>query len=133
MSAPPLRAETGAERIAAERERQVSEEGYDAEHDDGHDDGSLAMAAVCYAACAAGERIYAMDEYASQFRFSDPWPWGDGSDARPHDGNVPKDPTDEEGLRLLVKAGALIAAEIDRLLRRSAKAVEKSKKSRKKK
>jgi hypothetical protein len=107
---------TGVERIAIERVRQVEAEGYDAAHDAEHDGGQLAMAAACYAACAAGEQIYVMDEYASQLRFSDPWPWSDGSDARPYDGNAPKEPTDEQVLRLLEKAGALIAAEIDRVL-----------------
>jgi hypothetical protein len=36
--------------IAAERARQVSKEGWSIEHDDEHDDGSMADAAACYAA-----------------------------------------------------------------------------------
>jgi hypothetical protein len=39
---------TGAERIAAERQRQVEVEGYDASHDQGHHD-ELAAAAATYA------------------------------------------------------------------------------------
>jgi hypothetical protein len=35
--------------IAAERERQVSREGWTTAHDDEHADGSLASAAACYA------------------------------------------------------------------------------------
>jgi hypothetical protein len=38
-----------ASRILAERKRQYSEEGWSLEHDDGHDQGELAEAAVCYA------------------------------------------------------------------------------------
>ncbi len=40
---------TGIELIAQERQRQVSEEGWTAEHDDGHTDQELARAASCYA------------------------------------------------------------------------------------
>jgi hypothetical protein len=107
---------TGAERIAAERARQVSEEGYDAAHDDEHNGGEIAMAAACY---AAPELIYVRDDRANQVNFTDPWPWHPRYDARPHDGNVvtPEHATRAERIRLLEKAGALVAAEIDRLLR----------------
>lgn len=106
----------GAERIALERARQVSEEGYDEEHDDDHTDGQIAMAAACY---AAPERIYIREDYASSVSFDDPWPWDAYSDARPCNGNVltPEKATKAQRIRLLEKAGALIAAEIDRLLR----------------
>lgn len=106
----------GAERIAAERARQVSEEGYDASHDDEHDDGDLAMAAACY---AAPESIYVREDRANQVTFTDPWPWDWRCDTRPTDGNVvtPEKATTAQRIRLLEKAGALIAAEIDRLLR----------------
>jgi hypothetical protein len=40
---------SGIELIAAERERQVSVEGWTPEHDDKHDSGSLVAAAVTYA------------------------------------------------------------------------------------
>ncbi len=43
---------TGVELIAAERQRQMTAEGWTHEHDDEHDDGSLATAAACYAADA---------------------------------------------------------------------------------
>ena len=107
---------TGAERIALERVRQVSKEGYDAAHDDQHDDGQIAMAAACY---AAPEMIYVREDYANQVRFADPWPWHIRYDSRQYDGNVvaPDKATRAQRIRLLEKAGALIAAEIDRLLR----------------
>ena len=108
---------TGAERIAAERARQVESKGYDVAHDAEHDGGQLALAAACYAACAAGTRIYAKEDFASSIHFDDPWPWpGEYCDARPYDGNVLMDPTEEQAIRLLEKAGALAAAEIDRIL-----------------
>ncbi|MEG2267851.1 MAG: DUF550 domain-containing protein, partial [Acinetobacter sp.] len=39
---------SAANDIIAERQRQISEEGWTPEHDDEHDKGELAMAAVCY-------------------------------------------------------------------------------------
>lgn len=104
---------TGVELIAAERERQVKKLNWSPEHDDEHDAGELAAAAACY---AAPERIYTRDEYADSVHFVDPFPWPDG-DRRPYDGNVLKTPTHAQRVRLLEKAGALIAAEIDRLIR----------------
>lgn len=105
---------TGAERIADERRRQIAEKGYDAEHDGDHGE-SLAWAAVCY---AAPGRVYRHHEFAHEQRFVDPWPWEDLYDKRPRSGNVLKPPTPKERIRSLEKAGALIAAEIDRLLLR---------------
>ena len=107
---------TGIERIVAERARQISKEGWDAAHDDEHDDGSLALAAICY---AAPERVYVKEVYAASERFSDPWPtsWNTCHDKRRYSGNVLQEPTREQYIRQLEKAGALIAAEIDRLLR----------------
>jgi hypothetical protein len=116
----------GVERIQAERERQVAE-GYTPEHDDEHDGGEMALAAACYAASAARERIYVRENFADQVSFTDPFPWSKGGrgstceDERPYNGNVLKDPTDEEAIRLLEVAGALCAAEIDRLQRKKAK------------
>lgn len=106
---------TGAERIAAERERQIDSEGYTPKNDDEHDGGQLALAAACY---ASPERLYVQREFAAGVSFVDPFPdhW---PDSRPYNGNVLKDPTDKQAIRLLEKAGALIAAEIDRLLRKS--------------
>lgn len=114
----PHAAPDGAAMIAAERCRQIKAEGWTPEHDDEHTDGSLAMAAVCY---AATEPVYVArrnvrGEYGPRTTYVDPWPesWCDSWDKRPG----PK-PTREERIRALAKAGALIAAEIDRLHRAS--------------
>lgn len=82
--------EDGVTLIAAERARQVSKEGWDSGHDDEHDDGSIAKAAACY---ALGSNLH--------------WPWSFEW----------WKPTPNDRRRELVKAGALIAAEIDRLNR----------------
>lgn len=86
---------TGAEQIAEERARQIAKEGWTPEHDDEHDRGEMALAAKCYAMHATGDP----DAGAG-------WPWH-------MSWWNPKDP-----IRDLVRAGALIAAEIDRLQRR---------------
>jgi hypothetical protein len=88
----------GAELIAAERERQVSAEGWTPEHDDQHTRGELAKAAG----------VYAMPANASWKEVA--WPWEPESFKH-------KPPTREGRIRELTKAGALIAAEIDRLHR----------------
>lgn len=121
---------TGAERIAAERARQVAEEGYAPHHDDrymGHD---LAWAAACYAAPSALFRLES--NQIGSFEFYDPWPWGPEADRRrPCDEGVggtrsglgldvvlsSAPHTFKQRIRELEKAGALVAAEIDRLLR----------------
>jgi len=83
----------GAELIAAERLRQVTAEGWTPEHDAEHTDGSMVRAAVCYA--SYGQKASAPYPL---------WPWAD-SWWKPSD-----DP-----IKNLVRAGALIAAEIDRI------------------
>lgn len=112
----------GAELISIERQRQIQKEGWTPEHDDEHEDGSLAMAAVCY---ATPVRVFERTmNYDAQIVFEDPWPssWDGDWDKRAvygEDGELP-DPatyTASERIDLLTKAGALIAAEIDRLLR----------------
>lgn len=94
-------ATSGEVLIAEERLRQIREEGWTAEHDDEHSDGAMAWAAICY---AAPEPVYRMDLREEPV---DPWPWSHQWDKR---GDVSR-------IRDLVKAGALIAAEIDRLQR----------------
>jgi hypothetical protein len=95
---PEERKGSGVELIAAERRRQVEAEGWTLEHDDQHTDRSLARAAACYA-------------YPPGITASGPvpnhWPW-DPEWWKP-------DPDDS--IHNLVRAGALIAAEIDRLQR----------------
>lgn len=85
--------------IAAERQRQVAAEGWTPEHDDGHADGEMAEAAACY---ALPPDLRQESPKGPQF-----WPW---------DAQWWK-PSPNDRIRELVKAGALIAAEIDRLQR----------------
>lgn len=96
---------TGAELIAAERERQVTEEKWTPEHDDKHRHGELAEAASCYSDLAAYQ---ASGIAANRTNMERPmgWPW-ESSWWKPSRDNK----------RNLIKAGALIAAEIDRLQR----------------
>lgn len=93
----------GSELIAAERQRQAEVEGWTAEHDDEHAEGSLIRAAVCYADDA---RPFMTRYGVARFAV---WPW------RSTDWKPSGDP-----VRSLVKAGALIAAEIDRIQRAAA-------------
>lgn len=87
-----------------ERMRQLSTEGFSREHDDEHDDGALAAAAGCYAFAACRQQI---GEDVNGARQS--WPW----DAKWWKPTTPR--------RNLVKAGALILAEIERLDRAAAR------------
>lgn len=91
----------GIAMIAEERARQVAVEGYTPEHDARHDGTQLARAAACYALHAAGVRQISIYPVGSSW----PWPWP-AADFKPGSG-----PLDS-----LVKAGALIAAEIDRIV-----------------
>lgn len=102
---------TGVELIAAERQRQVAEEEFDADHDSYHVDGELAIVAAIYAAAGDKEvkvlRFNVETEVSHLPVIADAWPerWDPDYDKR---GNY--DP-----IRRLTIAGALIAAEIDRL------------------
>lgn len=96
----------GVALIAAERRRQVTKEGWSLDHDDKHDDRSLAVAAACYAAPYA---IWPHQSTRGAAR--DAWPWGAAWDKRV------EAPTIGQRIRELSKAGALCAAEIARLLR----------------
>lgn len=91
---------TGIALIAAERQRQVAEEGWTKEHDDQYILGDLALAAAVYA-------LPATDRFALKSSQPDHWPWSEEW----------YKPTPHDRIRELTKAGALIAAEIDRLLR----------------
>lgn len=108
---------SGVELIAEERERQVTAEGWTPEHDDCHYGGDLAIAAACY---AMPERLYVERRNVLGPVFADPWPWADSKDKRKDASNHPDAiPTEgSERIRMLVRAGALLAAEIDRLQRR---------------
>jgi len=114
---------TGVELIAEERNRQVEKEGWSLDHDALHDNQELAWAAVCYAApypVIASQMIKkgkwgcncrgivdcSCASYNKHFKnVEDPWPWSSKWDKREkHDRK-----------RKLIIAGALIAAEIDRI------------------
>lgn len=95
---------TGIELIEVERLRQVTEEGRTPEHDKQHDEGELAMAAAAFLRVvqlrraghsASGGRFIALSEGY--------WPWD----------TVAFKPADD--VRDLTRAGALIAAELDRI------------------
>lgn len=94
---------SGVELIAAERRRQVEKEGWDSGHDDEHDEEQLACAGACYA-MPPKVRVRSLLDGTL---LSHLWPWDrEWWKPRPRD-----------RIRELVKAGALIAAEIDRLQR----------------
>jgi hypothetical protein len=92
----------GVNLIAEERRRQITGEGWTPEHDDAHDDGEMAMAASSY--------LLPPDARPTWLDLSDTpedWPWA----------KAWWKPSPDDRVRELVKAGALVAAEIDRLLR----------------
>lgn len=81
--------------VLAERQRQQSVEGWTPEHDDEHSGGEIAFAAASYTLHAHGKPI------APDIPFF--WPW------------EPKGFKQQGARRDLVKAGALILAEIERI------------------
>lgn len=88
---------TGMEMILAERQRQITKEGWSAEHDDRHDNQELKRAAESYRLSAQRSL-----EGFKSVRPPDGWPWA-------KKWWKPKTP-----IRDLVRAGALYIAEIDR-------------------
>jgi hypothetical protein len=138
---------SGVARIAAERVRQVQEEGWSQEHDDQHDASELVYGAITYAfaavrAAAAGpahvretrsvpgpampypadlwpldpnlwkpsdDPIRNLEKAAAAHPPSDWWPWVDDEG-----GGFKPSP---DAIRNLEKAAAMLAAEIDRLVR----------------
>ena len=108
---------SGIDLIREERERQVQQEGWTEEHDKQHEGGELALAACCY---ASPVQLFIL---RGRHSYIDPWPdwWDDCWDKRYRnldDELIPNTelPTNLR-VRNLVKAAALIAAEIDRLQR----------------
>jgi hypothetical protein len=91
------------EDVLVERCRQIEQEGWTPEHDDKHSSCEMAAAAACYAVCNS-------EQHLREFKVMDaviwPWPshWWKPTTYR----------------RNLVKAGALILAEIERLDRANA-------------
>ncbi len=100
---------TGIEIISEERERQISSEGWTADHDDKHKNAELIKAAIVYSDYVGTEIINEkFSKTNKDYIIPDLWPW-DIKWWKPS-----KDP-----VRNLAKAGALIAAEIDRLQRKN--------------
>lgn len=83
----------GIELIQAERKRQI-QLGWDAEHDIQHRMGELLGAALCYATPTAHRGLILRAYWPQDWDYS----------------------PSEDRMRELVKAGALIAAELDRIL-----------------
>ena len=88
--------------VLAERRRQVEAEGWKPDHDDAYRHGQLAGAAACYALTSA-------QHWQASHVIDQLWPW-DASWWKPSDKR-----------RDLIKAGALILAEIERLDRAESK------------
>lgn len=120
---------SGAQLISLERGRQLKIEGWTPEHDDSHNKGELCAAAIAYAAEAAKiqtqVKVYTEPQCHCGARgmadctcvllkptekWVSPWPW-EKKWWKPS----------EDKIKNLVRAGALIAAEIDRLQRLAAK------------
>jgi hypothetical protein len=88
--------------IAAERRRQMEIEGWALEHDDKHNHEEMADAAACYAMKRSARR-HIVNQYTTDDLLSRLWPWAAEwwkPDTRRRD---------------LIKAGALIVAEIERI------------------
>lgn len=98
----------GLVKMSRERTRQMIEKGYTPEHDDEHKGGELALAARHFLDLAL--------QIQKQIGITDviEWPWG--SSLPPGDGD------DYE--QLLVKTGAMLAAEIERIDRVAVKAID---------
>jgi hypothetical protein len=98
-----------AKDVLAERQRQIEKEGWDDSHDDHHHNGELAAAAACYA--SPHRAFKAVDGVGRGYEkltvYRDLWPWTD-------EWWKPKDRRAD-----LVRAGALILAEIERLDRKA--------------
>ena len=100
--------------IASERERQIVGEHWSEDHDDAHKCGELAMAAAMYASPRKDLVVIESQGPHGQV-LADPWPWHSRyamTGVRGRDWYKPK-----TRRRDLVRAAALIVAEIERLER----------------
>ncbi|WP_077920457.1 hypothetical protein [Spirosoma sp. 209] len=97
---------TGAELIAIEREEHTSKHEWTPEHDDAYTYGELPTAAI---ACIVMDEDLRYNTVAGPLYPLDVWPWGQDD----YYNNILK----KDRIGQLTVAGALIAAEIDRLQR----------------
>lgn len=102
---------TGIELITEERQRQIEKEGWTQEHDDRHSWQEMLSAAICY--CRSSSACHYENNnvtFSGGYRPNEgvprAWPWE----------KIWWKPTGDP-VKDLIKAGALIAAEIDRLNR----------------
>lgn len=93
--------EGAASDVLAERRRQIEKEGWTPEHDDMHVDGELSLAAALYAIPYQNSLIEQNDFIGLHMALEN----GHGWNLKP----------DKDPRKRLVKAGALILAEIERL------------------
>ena len=96
--------EAALKRVATERYRQVDTEGYNFEHDDAHTDGAIACAAAAYIG-------YSLRDLG---HFGPPPGSGFSTDVDNLIGCAPWSIRPKDPLDCLVKAAALIVAEIER-------------------
>ena len=94
---------SAARDVLAERNRQIKAEGWTPEHDDAHKNGSLSRAGGFYALNAGAAMWYGTTDTTICDAAPDGWPW------------APEWWKPSEARRDLVKAAALILAEIERL------------------
>lgn len=94
--------------VIAERRRQVEVEGWSSAHDDEHGNGEMARAAASYALEHAAHTYTETPSHRLKDMARKVWPWG-------RDWWKP-----DAGRRMLVKAAALLIAEIERLDRKAA-------------
>lgn len=108
---------SGSLAIATERRRQVDEENWTIAHDDQWENGELWQAARVYLDVHQGNVLRILEKPANY-----DWPW-DAEWFKPFEEPPVDDPRFDRSfptvdrIRCLEKAGALIAAEIDRLKR----------------
>jgi hypothetical protein len=101
--------------VLKERARQIDGEGWTAAHDDRHDNGELSLAAAAYAEHAG--RFADAEKFGMRYAIKAApsfWPWW--TDKRTPEAWNPKSPR-----RDLVRAAALLLAEIERLDRAAAR------------
>jgi hypothetical protein len=98
---------SGVQIIATERQRQIDVKGWTAEHDDRHSAGEIAMAASVYAMTPRERSNEIMRQNFAELLWPWDWRWFKPAKRKTKAGRI----------RELAKAGALCAAEIDRLQR----------------